>query len=131
MTRLLTWLLTLLLSGISLLAFAEQIDESCYLPADLCELQSQLDVAEHELTIVYNEIISRINADELPAITLVAAQDLKQSLMLSQQAWLNFKIANCDAFYTLNSGGSQRNEARMECEIAMVEARAIYLKQAY
>lgn len=111
--------------------FAQDIDERCGLPTFLCELQLELESSDAELNRVYKAIMSSINTGELPNAALVDASELKQSLIISQRSWLEFKKKNCDAFYILQSGGMQRNEARLECEIEMTNARIKYLTKWY
>jgi len=111
--------------------FAEVLDEPCYLSAPLCELQISFESADKELNDVYKRIMNSIQSGELSDSSLVGTGELKQSLVVSQRSWLEFKEKNCDAFYTLHSGGAQRNEARLECEIEMVKERTLYLKSSY
>lgn len=112
-------------------SFAEDFDERCGLPVSLCKLQIELESSDAKLNRIYKDIMSRINTGELPDRTLVDASELKQSLIVSQRGWLKFKDKNCDAFYVLQSGGRQRNEARLECEIEMTNARIKYLVKWY
>nr|WP_285892419.1 lysozyme inhibitor LprI family protein [Vibrio intestinalis] len=97
----------------------------------LCELEATFVSADKELNDVYKHIMNRINSGELSDGTLVDSAELKQSLLSSQRSWLKFKESNCDAFYVLNSGGRQRNESRMECEIEMTKERTKYLRRWY
>ncbi|WP_434141384.1 lysozyme inhibitor LprI family protein [Pseudomonas luteola] len=46
---------------------------------------------------------------------LVPKEELSQSLRQSQRAWLKFRDDNCEAYYTLMSGGLSRNEDREVC----------------
>ncbi|WP_108945507.1 lysozyme inhibitor LprI family protein [Shewanella halifaxensis] len=126
-----TKLLVLLLSFTSFQLFAQGDDEDCQFSESLCGLQASFAAADKELNDVYKSINNRIKSGELSESTLVDAAELKQSLLNSQRSWLKFKESNCDAFYVLQSGGSQRNEARMECEIEMTKARTNYLKSWY
>lgn len=71
--------------------FAQDIDERCGLPASLCELQLELESSDAELNRVYKAIMSSINTGELPDAALVDANELKQSLIISQRSWLEFK----------------------------------------
>ncbi|MDR8522447.1 lysozyme inhibitor LprI family protein [Shewanella fidelis] len=126
-----TKFLVLLLSFTSFQLFAQGVDEECQFSESLCGLQASFAAADKELNDVYKSINNRIKSGELSESTLVDAAELKQSLLSSQRSWLKFKESNCDAFYVLQSGGSQRNEARMECEIEMTKARTNYLKSWY
>lgn len=126
-----TKFLVLLLSFTSFQLFAQGVDEECQFSESLCGLQASFAAADKELNDVYKSINNRIKSGELSESTLVDAAELKQSLLSSQRSWLKFKESNCDAFYVLQSGGSQRNEARMECEIEMTKARINYLKSWY
>ena len=110
---------------------AESSVEDCQLFGSLCELQANFELADKELNDVYKNIMNRINSGELSDRTLVDSAELKQSLLSSQRSWLQFKKSNCDAFYVLQSGGSQRNEGRMECEIEMTKERTNYLISWY
>jgi uncharacterized protein YecT (DUF1311 family) len=121
----------LLVSGFSCLVSAEEIDQRCELPVSLCKLQLNYESADADLNRVYKKIMNNIDSGELSASSLVDASELKTGLIASQRRWLDFKKANCDAFYTLNSRGSGRNEARMECEIEMTKARTEYLRSTY
>ncbi len=75
--------------------------------------------------------MGEIESGKLSERSLVKAVDLKKSLIVSQRSWIDFRDKNCEAFYTLNSGGTGRNEAQMECEIEMTKARTEYLKHTY
>lgn len=110
---------------------AESNAEDCLLLGSLCALQTSFESADKELNDVYKNIMNRIKSGELSDRTLVDSDELKQSLLSSQRSWLQFKKSNCDAFYVLQSGGSQRNEARMECEIEMTKERTNYLRSWY
>ena len=123
-------LLFLLIISFSWGVLAEEIDTRCYLPESLCELQLKFEESDKDLNEVYGVIINKIKSGGLSS-SLVDKTDLKQSLVVSQRAWLRFKGLNCDAYYTLHSGGKQRNEARMECEIEMTNQRIQYLKLTY
>lgn len=124
-------LLVLILCCSSFSLSAESNAEDCLLFGSLCELQVAFESADQELNDVYKNIMSRINSGDLSDGTLVDSGELKQSLLSSQRSWLKFKESNCDAFYVLNSGGKQRNEARMECEIEMTKERTNYLRSWY
>ncbi|MBO0150208.1 DUF1311 domain-containing protein [Vibrio sp. Vb2424] len=123
--------LVLILCCSSFSLSAESNVEDCQLFGSLCELQANFELADNELNDVYKNIMNRINSGELSDRTLVDSVELKQSLLSSQRSWLQFKKSNCDAFYVLQSGGSQRNEARMECEIEMTKERTNYLISWY
>jgi len=123
-------LLILLLSCFSWATLANEADTACHLPESLCELQTSFESSDKALNDVYKLIMKNIKSDLL-ADSLVEKSELKQSLIISQRAWLTFKASNCDAYYTLHSGGMQRNEARMECEIEMTKQRTQYLKETY
>lgn len=123
-------LLFLLIISFSWGVLAEEIDTRCYLPESLCRLQLNFEASDKDLNDVYRLIINKIKSGGLSS-SLVDKTDLKQSLVVSQRAWLRFKELNCDAYYTLHSGGRQRNEARMECEIEMTNQRIQYLKLTY
>ena len=110
---------------------AESSIEDCQLLGSLCALQANFELADKELNDVYKNIMNRINSGDLPDRTLVDSAELKQSLLSSQRSWLQFKKSNSAAFYVLQSGGSQRNEARMECEIEMTKERTNYLRSWY
>jgi len=116
---------------LSVQSFADEFGTDCHLPESLCQLEKELASSDAELNRVYKDIMHRIKVGELPKRALVDASDLKQSLTISQRSWLKFKEKNCDAFYVLNSGGMQRNEARLECEIEMTNDRTNYLKMWY
>ena len=123
--------LVLILCCSSFQIFAESKGEHCQLLGSLCALQTSFESADKELNDVYKSIISRIKSGDLSDRMLVDSAELKQSLLSSQRSWLKFKKSNCDAFYVLHSGGSQRNEARMECEIEMTKERINYLRSWY
>ncbi|QOU33228.1 DUF1311 domain-containing protein (plasmid) [Vibrio coralliilyticus] len=124
-------LIVLCLFCISVQSFADELGPDCSLPESLCQLEKEFEASDAELNRVYKDIMHRIKVGELPKRALVDASDLKQSLTISQRSWLKFKEKNCDAFYVLNSGGMQRNEARLECEIEMANDRTQYLKMWY
>jgi len=105
--------------------------DGCLLPASLCKLQIEFESADKELNSVYKSIINSIKSGELSDSSLVAPDQLKQSLIVSQRSWLKFKEKNCDAFYILHSGGTGRNAARLECEISMTKSRTQYLENSY
>ncbi|MEL4204987.1 hypothetical protein C9E85_16090 [Plesiomonas shigelloides] len=123
--------LILILYSSSFSLSAESNVKDCQLLGSLCELQSNFEKADKELNDVYKDIMNRINSGELSDRALVDSAELKQSLLSSQRTWLQFTKSNCDAFYVLHSGGSQRNEARMECEIEMTKERTNYLRSWY
>ncbi|WP_260260201.1 lysozyme inhibitor LprI family protein [Vibrio intestinalis] len=123
--------LVLILCCSSFSLSAENNAEDCMLFGYLCELEATFVSADKELNDVYKHIMNRINSGELSDGTLVDSAELKQSLLSSQRSWLKFKESNCDAFYVLNSGGRQRNESRMECEIEMTKERTKYLRRWY
>lgn len=109
---------------------AGEIDTDCNLRESLCKLQINFEESDKELNNTYKVILNNIKSDGLSS-SLVDNADLHQSLVLSQKAWLNFKEVNYDAYYMLHSGGRQRNEVRMECEIEMTNQRIQYLRRAY
>nr|WP_227739159.1 lysozyme inhibitor LprI family protein [Vibrio azureus] len=121
----------MILYSSSFLLSAESNVEDCQLLGSLCTLQRSFEVADKELNEVYKNIMNRINSGDLSDSSLVDSAELKQSLLSSQRSWLQFKKSNCDAFYVLQSGGSQRNEARLECEIEMTKERTNYLTTWY
>ncbi|WP_444930837.1 lysozyme inhibitor LprI family protein [Microbulbifer sp. SSSA002] len=122
--------LVLILAALSGGISAEKAKADCDLPESLCKLQAQFEVADKALNNTYRQIITGIDAGGLSA-SLVDKTVLKNSLIKSQRSWIKFKSANCDAFYTLHSGGRQRNEAQLECEIEMTKSRTQYLNKTY
>jgi len=124
------YFLTLIFALSILPVSAEDFDPRCDLPKSLCEVQLKLEAADAELNSVYKAVMKHIEADGL-AGTYVEKDELKRSLLESQRAWIKFRDSNCEAFYTLNSGGAQRNEARTECLTEMTEARTAYIRDNY
>lgn len=123
-------LLALWIIFVSYGALAGEADGRCNLPASLCALQEKFEKASGELSTLCGTILYRINADAFSEY-YVDKRVLQQSFELSQSAWVEFRESNCSAFYALHSGGRQRNEARLECEIEMTNGRIRYLKQVY
>lgn len=120
----------LLISSISWSVFANEVDDLCHFPNSICELQVRFKKTDNALDNVYKLVMSNIKSAVLSDY-LVEKTELQRTLVASQSAWLNFKKLNCDAFYALHSGGRQRNEARLECEIEMTNRRIQYLKEIY
>lgn len=121
-------LLLIVFSGSALAS--NDIDERCNLPESLCKLQLNFEASDKALNDVYKTIIKKIKTDGY-ADALVDKTELKTSLVNSQRAWLKFKKQNCDAVFTLNSGGTGRDWYRMECEIKMTDDRTHYLQNTY
>lgn len=114
----------------SMPGFAEPMDPRCGLPESLCELQLEFDAADRDLNNVYQAIIKKIQNNAF-SDSLVDKSDLSNSLRTSQRAWLIFRDENCEAYYTLFSGGSDRNQTRMTCLIKMTQQRTDYLATTY
>ena len=62
---------------------------------------------------------------------MVDKKEIKNSLINSERAWLTFLKQNCEAVSVLNSGGSGKNEAEMECFIDMTNQRISFLKETF
>ena len=121
--------------AVLLLAFASNamafdIDPRCNLPEQLCETQLRFEASDQELNEVYQRIMNHINSDYFSAY-MVDKKEIKDSLIKSERAWLGFLKQNCNAVRVLNSGGSGKNEAEMECLINMTKQRIDFLKTTY
>lgn len=123
------------LSQISLILFfvastscANENLKECLLPEELCRIQAKVEAVDTDLNVLYQKILKKISSGELSRETHVESSSLRKSLISAQKAWLLFKEKNCESLYILNSGGAQRNNARGECEIHMIEERIKALK---
>lgn len=102
----------------------------CNLPSAMCKLEADLLTADKELNKTYQSILQKDASGGFDD-SYVSKGEIKKTLIQSQRAWLLFWDENCKAYYTLNSGGAQRNEAKMECQINMLQERTQYLKKVY
>lgn len=114
--------------SLPLIALADMPE--CLTTDNLCQLQYDYKHSDRILNETYQLIINNIEADKFSDF-LVNKDELKNSLVKSQRAWLKFLEANCQAFYVLSSGGAQRNEAQLECLTSMTNERIRYLKDTY
>ena len=113
-------------------SFGKTVNENftCNLPSAICKLEADLLAANKELNKTYQSILQK-NASGGFDDSYVSKGEIRKTLILSQRAWLLFLDENCKAYYTLNSGGAQRNEAKMECQVDMLQERTQYLKKVY
>jgi uncharacterized protein YecT (DUF1311 family) len=77
-------------------------------------LKAQADVWEQRLNAEYQSALSRGEID-------------KKALENAQRAWLEFRSANCGAYYTVN--GSIRTILAGQCWLDMTRARTLELKE--
>ncbi|MFQ2190227.1 lysozyme inhibitor LprI family protein [Aeromonas jandaei] len=113
-------------------AFGKTVNDNaiCNLPSAMCKQEADLLAADKELNKTYQSILQK-NASGGFDDSYVSKGEIRKTLIQSQRAWLLFWDENCKAYYTLNSGGAQRNEAKMECQIYMLQERIQYLKKVY
>ena len=107
--------------------FSQQV---CELPEALCSALAEYELADAELNSTYRQIMQKIAADEFKDYR-VAKTDIKDSLVKGQRAWLKYRDANCEAYYTLFSGGTSRNVDRTQCLTEMTNTRVLLLKKVY
>ncbi|MDP2714374.1 lysozyme inhibitor LprI family protein [Rheinheimera sp.] len=103
---------------------------ACELPEALCSALTEYELADSELNNTYRRIMQKIAADEFEGYR-VAKADIKDSLVKGQRAWLKYRDANCEAYYTLFSGGTSRNVDRTQCLTEMTNTRVLLLKKVY
>jgi uncharacterized protein YecT (DUF1311 family) len=117
--------------ALSTLPFSAVADDTdCGLGVELCQLQENYQKADAELNIAYKNILSNINTGKLDD-SFVSRESIEMSLIKSQKRWISFRDANCEAYYTLMSGGTSRNADRMLCLTEMTQERNLYLKKTY
>lgn len=105
-----------------------QVD--CGFSEAMCIAQTDYEQADAELNKTYQLILKKIKANEFEDY-LVSKQSIRRSLLKSQRAWLKYRDANCDAHYTLFSGGTSRNTGRLVCLSEMTTQRAQQLRDLY
>jgi uncharacterized protein YecT (DUF1311 family) len=120
--------LLIALNMVSFSAIAE--DTSCDLGLELCQLEESYEKSDTELNITYKNILNTINSGGFDHY-MVSRESIKASLVKSQKRWINFRDSNCEAYYSLMSGGTSRNADKMQCLIQMTQERSIYLKKTY
>lgn len=103
---------------------------ACELPEELCSALTDYELADSDLNNTYRQIMQKIAADEFKDYR-VAKADIKDSLVKGQRAWLKYRDANCEAYYTLFSGGTSRNVDRTQCLTEMTNTRIQLLRQLY
>jgi uncharacterized protein YecT (DUF1311 family) len=109
-------------------AMADDTDRS--LGVELCQPEENYQKADTELSITYKNILDNMNDGKFDDYR-VSRESTKTSLIKSQKRWISFRDANCEAYYTLMSGGTSRNTDKIQCLIQMTQERNIYLKKTY
>ncbi|QEU26300.1 lysozyme inhibitor LprI family protein [Pseudomonas luteola] len=101
----------LALIAIAGIVFQAQAQERCKQP---CVTPGPEESVDAKLNRTYRDIMHKIESGGFDG-GLVPKEELSQSLRQSQRAWLKFRDDNCEAYYTLMSGGLSRNEDREIC----------------
>jgi uncharacterized protein YecT (DUF1311 family) len=91
-------------------------------------MQTNMQKVESELNAVYIRAIRDLSAPDEPFLPRSRAQ---KALREAQRAWVTFRKKNCDAVYTLNSGGTIRGMRYVACMKRHAEARIKEIKMEY
>lgn len=102
----------------------------CEFTKAMCVAQSNYERADTELNKTYQLIVQKIKSNEFEDY-LVSKKRIRKSLLRSQRAWLKYRDANCEAYYTLFSGGTSRNIDRLVCLSEMTTTRSQQLRELY
>lgn len=102
----------------------------CDLPDGLCEAQAEFDHAVDGNTLVYEKIRADIESGGY-ASYLVDPEYLEESLVTSQQAWLTYRDAQCQAVFRLMSGGTSRDTDELNCLAELTVDRTRLLIKLY
>ncbi len=105
-----------------------QVD--CEFTQAMCSAQTDYEQADAELNKTYQLILKKIKSNEFEEY-LVSKKSIQRSLLKSQRAWLKYRDENCDAHYTLFSGGTSRNTGRLVCLSKMTTTRSQQLRELY
>ena len=117
----------LALIAIAGIVFQAQAQEHCKEP---CVTPDPEESVDEKLNRTYRDIMRKIDSGGFDG-GLVPREELSQSLRQSQRAWLKFRDDNCEAYYTLMSGGLSRNEDREVCLGEMTSERTRFLEKVY
>lgn len=109
------------------IVFQAQAQERCKEP---CVTPGPEESVDAKLNRTYRDIMHKIDSGGFDG-GLVPKEELSQSLRQSQRAWLKFRDDNCEAYYTLMSGGLSRNEDREVCLGEMTSERTRFLEKIY
>lgn len=115
------------LIAIAGVVFQAHAQEQCREP---CVTSDPAESVDAKLNRTYRDIMHKIDSGGFDG-GLVPKEELSQSLRQSQRAWLKFRDDNCEAYYTLMSGGLSRNEDREICLGEMTSERTRFLERIY
>jgi uncharacterized protein YecT (DUF1311 family) len=81
--------------------------------------------ADQELNIVYQQLLLRMSK---PAEQYLDYPTLRSKFVDAQRKWIDFRDAECDAWYVVNEAGTGRNDDLMECLVDRTKNRTQQLK---
>ena len=114
-----------------LLLFSNVVFAECEgLPEPLCIVQNRYNDVDTQLNQTYQRILKKVELNDYQDY-LVSKKLIKQTLVDAQRAWISFRDAHCESHYRLFSGGTSRNNDRLECLAELTSARTEQLKKLY
>lgn len=96
----------------------------------LCGAQARYEQADTRLNETYQAILNKIQANAYEDYG-VDKSALQRRLLTSQQDWQTYRDSDCEAYYTLFSGGTSRDVDRLVCLTDSSLQRAKWLRSLY